>query len=188
MPDLRIAIVGPESSGKTTLAQGLYAWLGERGVTVELVVEQGRQLAQELPAGHAWSWREQRVTSLLHRAAEERAALMLDLRSSPTALIADGSAGTPLVWHMCAVRHRPRYDAGPPDVTEQLVEAVEQSHYDLVFVTAPDIPWVADGIRDDPAGREEAFELYRALYPHGIEITGDDRLGQAVSQLPGYAH
>ena len=33
--------------------------------------------------------------------------------------MADGTAATPLVWHLCAVRSRPRYDAGDAEVTEE---------------------------------------------------------------------
>lgn len=183
MPDLRVGIVGPESSGKTTLARALFVWLSERGVTVSLVEEQGRLLAQDLPAGHVWSWREQQTTSLMHQASEARAGLLLDLEPSPTALIADGTAATPLVWHMSAVRHRRTYHAGPPEITEALVQAMESATYDVLLLTAPDIPWEADGIRDDPDGREDAFELYRSLYPQAVVVAGDARLQQAQAAV-----
>lgn len=186
MPDLRVGIVGPESSGKTTLAKGLGKWLDEFAITVKVVEEQGRALAEELPTGHLWSWREQRTTSLMHQAVEARSALLLDQLNTQTALIADGTAATPLVWHMSAVRHRPHYDAGPASITEDLVAAVEAAEYDLVLLTAPDLPWVADGIRDDPQGRDDAFELYRTLYPNAVVIAGDARLGQAQSAVGGH--
>ncbi|MEI2786466.1 MAG: AAA family ATPase [Candidatus Nanopelagicales bacterium] len=185
MPDLRIAVVGPESSGKTTLAIGLQAYLQRREVTVLLIPEQGRALAADLPAGHVWSWREQLATSLMHQGAQARAELLLDQTPPPTALIADGTAGTPLVWHMCAVRRRPHYDAGPPEVTEDLVTAVEKADYDVVFLTTPDLPWVADGIRDDPDGRDTAFEIYRTLYPKAVVIAGEQRLELAMAALSG---
>lgn len=185
MPDLRIGIVGPESSGKTTLAEGLGDWLRDRGFSVALIEEQGRLLAEDLPAGHRWGWREQRTTSLMHQAAEARSALLLDLQSTPTALVADGTAATPLVWHMSAVRHRPGYDVGHASVTEELVAGVEAAEYDLVLLTAPDLPWVADGIRDDPQGRDDAFELYRTLYPTAVVITGESRLAQAQAAVGG---
>lgn len=185
MPDLRVGIVGPESSGKTTLARGLRDWLASRGLVVALIEERGRALAQELPAGHVWTWREQQVTSLMHRAASARTGLLLDQRPGFTSLIADGTAATPLVWHMSAVRHRPTYDGGPPEVTESLVAAMEADHYDVLLLTAPDIPWVADGIRDDPGGRDDAFEVYRTLHPEAVVIAGGDRLAQAQAVLGG---
>jgi hypothetical protein len=115
----------------------------------------------------------------MHQAAEARDSLLLDQMPSPTALIADGTAATPLVWHMSAVRHRPGYDAGPPSITEELAGALEAATYDVVLLTAADLPWVADGIRDDPDGRDDAFEVYRTLYPDAVVISGEDRLAQA---------
>ncbi len=183
MPDLRIALVGPESSGKTTLALQLQSWLTEVGFSVGLVVEQGRLLAEALGSGHVWGWREQQVTSLMHQAAEAQTSLLLDQRQGATALIADGAAVTPLVWHMCAVRNRHGYDRGRPAITEELLEAVEKACYDVVLLTRPDIAWVPDGIRDDPDGREDAFAIYHTLYPDAVVISGEDRLRQAKAAI-----
>jgi nicotinamide riboside kinase len=179
LPDLRVGIVGPESSGKTTLAHALREWLREIGITVAVIEEQGRALALDLPLGHAWGWREQRTTSLMHQAEEARQGLLLDLRTPPTALIADGTAATPLVWHMSAVRQRRSYDGGPPSIVEELLAAVEAIRYDVVLLMTPDLPWVPDGIRDDPDGRDQAFELYQTLYPEAVVVAGEDRFEQA---------
>ena len=51
--------------------------------------------------------------------------------------------------------------------------------YDLLLLTAADIPWVPDGIRDDPDGRPAAFEEYRMLLPDAVVIEGPDRLAAA---------
>jgi nicotinamide riboside kinase len=140
-----------------------------------VVPEQGRILAESLPPGHPWSHREQRATSLLHRGAEAAAEAALRATDPDGVLLADGNAATPLVWHLCAIAARPGYDAGPPGVTEELVSAVESAHYDLVLVVAPDLPWAPDGIRDDPQGREVAFEQYRRLYPQAVVVDGRER-------------
>jgi nicotinamide riboside kinase len=144
-----------------------------------VVVEQGRLLAERLPAGHPWSYREQLATSRLHLGAEAAADCVL-AASGGGILIADGTAVTPLVWHLCAVRRRPRYDAGPPEVVEELVTAVESAQYDLLLLTAPDLPWEPDGIRDDPDGRHEAFEQYLTLLPGAVVVSGEQRLQQAT--------
>ncbi|MEZ5158516.1 MAG: ATP-binding protein [Candidatus Nanopelagicales bacterium] len=187
MPDpTRIAVVGPESSGKTTLVDHLRRWLTSRSVPVEVVTEQGRLLAERLPAGHAWSYREQLATALMHRGAEAAAAVVLRSQPDPGVLLADGTSATPLVWHLGAVRDRPGYDAGPPEVAEQLLTEVQSATYDAVLLVAPDLPWRADGIRDDPDGRQAAFEQYQLLFPDAVVISGDNRDGQAgavVSRL-----
>jgi len=176
---LRIGVVGPESSGKTTLVDHLARWLSERGVEVEVVAEQGRALAHQLPAGHPWSYREQVATSRLHRGARAAAEVVLAARADGAVLICDGTCATPLVWHVCASRNRPGYELGPPEVTEELLAAVVEDTYDLLLLTAADIPWVPDGIRDDPDGRPAAFEEYRMLLPDAVVIEGPDRLAAA---------
>lgn len=137
--------------------------------------EQGRLLAERLPPGHIWSYREELATSRLHRGAQSAAEVVLAATDPQGVLLADGNCATPLVWHMCAVQNRPHYQPGPPEVTEELLAAVQEADYDLVFITAPDLAWVADGVRDDPSGREAAFHHYRDLYPLGVVVSGTER-------------
>lgn len=158
------------------MVEDLATWLAQRGVDVEVVAEQGRALAHRLPAGHRWSYREQVATSRLHRAALTAAEVVLAARADGGVVLADGTCATPLVWHVCAARSRPGYDVGPPEVTEELLAAVVEDAYDLVLLTAADIPWEADGIRDDPDGRQAAFEEYRMLMPDAVLIEGPQRL------------
>ena len=149
------------------------------------MTEQGRLLAERLPAGHHWTYREQRATSLMHRAAEAVAEVVLAARADGGVVLADGTCATPAVWHVCAARSRPGYEVGPAEVTEELLTAVADSNYDLVLLMAPDIPWVADGIRDDPEGREAAFEEYRLLVPDAVVIEGAERLETAERVVSG---
>lgn len=182
MPDLRVAVVGPESSGKTTLVDELRVWLQQRSIPVVVVAEQGRLLAEALPPGHPWSFREQRATSLSHQGAEAVAQVTLRAQHGSGVVLCDGTAATPAVWHLCAMRRRPGYEAGPPEVTEQLLAAAAQP-YDVVLLLAPDLPWEADGVRDDPHGRQEAFEEYARLYPEAVIVRGHDRREQALAVL-----
>lgn len=186
MPDLRVGIVGPESSGKTTLAHALRGHVHASGLTTALIAEQGRLLAEQLPPGHRWSWREQQATSLMHQAEEARVSLILDQAPTATCVIADGTAATPLVWHMCAIKTRPHYNAGPPEVTEELLTAVERAEYDVVLLTAADLPWEPDGIRDDPDGRDDAFTIYQTLFPQAVVIAGDNRAQRAIEAVTAH--
>ncbi len=118
----------------------------------------------------------------MHVGAEAQARELLDAGGGGV-LISDGTAATPAVWHMSAVAHRPGYVAGPQEVTEQLLDAVRASDYDLILLLAPDIEWVADGVRDDPQGRDDAFALYRRLYPQAQVISGPSRVSEAIHSV-----
>ncbi len=180
LPDpWRVAVVGPESSGKTTLVTALAGWLHSLGVPATVVAEQGRILAGRLPPGHPWSYREQVATSRMHRGAEAAANVVMRASQEPGVLLLDGTAMTPLVWHMCAMAARPGYDAGSSEVTEELLAAAQSDTYDRVLLLSPDLPWQADGVRDDPGGRRRAFAHYRSLLPQADIIEGADREQQA---------
>lgn len=86
----------------------------------------------------------------MHRGAQAAAGVGVEAQGGGV-LLTDGTAAT-LVWHLGAVQRRPGYGAGPSWVTEQLVEAVEAGEYDLLLLTALDLPWEPDGVRDDPRG------------------------------------
>lgn len=146
---------------------------------MHVVEEQGRALAEQLPPGYPWSYREQLATSRMHQGAEAAAAVVMRAHSDAGVLLCDGSPATPAVWHICAMRSRSGYDGGDPDVTRELLDAAAQP-YDLVLLLAPDLPWEPDGVREDPEGRDDAFEEYRRLYPDAAIISGSDRIEPAI--------
>lgn len=148
-----------------------------------VVPEQGRLLAQMLPAGHAWSFREQIATSLMHQGAQAAAEVVLRATSGGGVLLCDGTVATPAVWHLCACTARPGYDSGAESFTQTLLAAVDANAYDLTMLLAPDIPWEPDGIRDDPGGRDQAFERYRRLYPDAVVVAGPQRLDAGITLL-----
>lgn len=148
-----------------------------------LVTDQGRTLAEQLPPGFAWSYREQLATALMYRAAQAAGDVVLDAAGQGGVLLCDGTAATPAVWHLCAIRRRPHYDAGPQQATHELLQLAVRTSFDLVLLLSPDVQWEADGIRDDPQGREEAFGQYQAIYPKAHVIAGPDRFDQARAAL-----
>lgn len=152
------------------------------GLGVGVVAEQGRVLATRLPQGHPWSFTEQLATSAMHVGAEAQERSVL-LANGGDVLIADGTTATPVVWHLCAVANRPGYDAGPAQVTDELLAAVDPSAYDLILLLAPDLEWVADGVRDDPFGRDEAFTVYQRLLPSAVVVRGPARMSDAMRSV-----
>lgn len=156
-----------------------------------VVPEQGRVVAGRLPAGQAWSWPDQDQTQRLHLAVERAHADRLGADRGGL-LVCDGTEMTPLVWHLAALRARPTYRGGDAAVVRLLTARLDPGRFALTLITAPDLPWAADGVRDDPDGRWPQFDLYRSLLS-GCPVAvvggaGDRRLRQArveLGRLPG---
>ena len=131
----RVVLIGPESTGKTTLARGLAAATG--GLWVP---EAARLLAERAPTG-------------LSAATVEpiaRLALALDdaaRASSARTVVYD----TDLVSTVVYARH---YYGTCPD---WILEEARARRADRYLLCVPDLPWHADGIRDRPAARATLF-------------------------------
>lgn len=164
---LRVVATGPECTGKTTLAAGLGAefgapWLGEAA----------REYAAEAHRGGRVLGLDT-VEPIARRAiAAEDAALqsrppilVLDTDLISTVVYSRHYYGTSSVWLEQEARHR---------------------RGDLYLLCAPDIAWMADGIRDRPEGREEMFALFRSVLAEFsatvVEIRGlGDARGDAAT-------
>jgi HTH-type transcriptional regulator, transcriptional repressor of NAD biosynthesis genes len=126
----RVCIYGPESTGKTTLAQELAAhyattWVPEHART--WLEAKGRPCALSDIEPIA-----------LGQVASEEAALA----RARGVLFCDTDVLTTTVWSE-------RYFGTVPPLVQAL--AAERS-YHLYLMTAPDVPWVADALRDQEAG------------------------------------
>lgn len=167
---LRVAILGAESSGKSTLAEALArryqtVWVPE--FLREFVVTRQRvpvESEQYLIA---------RTQVEREREADTRAATYLFCDTSPLMTV--------LYSRSCF---------GEADAA---LEALCARHvYDFTLVTAPDFPWVADGIqRESDAVRQRIHqELMADLRQRGIAYTLlagalESRLEQAAKVLAG---
>ena len=137
----RVVVIGAESTGKTTLAR----MLAERFET-EWVPEFGREHWKRKIAGHritdpppSWSRDEFLEIATEQQAREEAAA-----RRANRVLFADTNAFATGTWYERYHHARdPRVDAiGARDKV------------DLYLLTAPDVPFVQDGVRDGEHIRE----------------------------------
>ena len=133
VPCVRVAILGAESSGKSTLAAALAECYGTVWVPEylrEFVATQGRVPVAADQFGIARTQVEREAAA----AAQARNYLFCDT--------------TPL---MTAVYSR-HYFAG---ADAQLAALADATQYDVTLVTAPDSPWVADGLqRESEAVRQ----------------------------------
>ena len=153
----RVVLYGPESTGKTTLAQQLSDHFG-----VPWVPEFAREYLQA-----KWD---------LHRGVCEPHDLIpiaigqMDLENK--AVEQAEEQGRPFIvcdtdLLVTLVYSQVYYD-GWADA--RLVKAVRVQKYDLYFLTGIDVPWKADDLRDRPHDRERIYEAFKAgLVARGYE-------------------
>ncbi|SCK17874.1 AAA family ATPase [Vogesella sp. LIG4] len=141
---LRIAIVGPESCGKTTLAADLAAALQQHGVAAALVAEYARDY---------YASREYRPTPAdVLAIARGQLAAEDALAATAPLLLCDSTALTCRIWAEVAFG----------EAEEALLQLNRPQDYALTLLAAPDIPWQYDPLRSHPAQREWLFGLYHA--------------------------
>lgn len=137
----RIAIIGPESTGKTTLARDLAAYF-----KTEWVPEYARQYLNELGREY--------VREDLKSIAEGQ--LMLERQQeekSGSLLICDTNLIVIKVWS--------EHKYGKID--RWIAEQAEKRKYHFYFLTACDVPWEHDDLRENPDDREEIFARYKSF-------------------------
>lgn len=161
---LKVAVTGPESAGKTTLAKALAEYYG----TV-WVPEFARTYLEDLKR----PYEEEDLVKI----AEGQIALEKSLESkADKILFCDTEMLVIKIWSEY------RYQKCHP----RILSFLEKQRYDLYFLTAPDIPWEPDPLRENPLNRTFFFELYetslKKLRLHYKVLAGSvsDRMEQAV--------
>ncbi|MGP5132785.1 AAA family ATPase [Psychrobacter cibarius] len=173
---INVAILGAESTGKTTLCRDLAAHFG-----CPWVPEYMRTYLQA-------KWNKEHLTctweDLLPIAQgqielENKLAAQAAQNSDSSYLFCDTSLFELMVYANW-------YYGDCPDA---LTQAALTHHYDLILLTEVDIPWVADDLRDSPHQRDEIsayFEsqLTRHQKPfHRIGGDRDERVQQVLEWL-----
>lgn len=170
---LRIALVGAESTGKTTLAQALPARIEAlSGLRCALVSERLRAWCDTMgrtPLRHEQA----AIAEAQHKAIEQAAARHDVVVCDTTAL-------------MTAVYSELIFD----DTSLTAAAIAWQRRCQLTLLTAIDLPWVADGHqRDGPQVRAPVDARLRALLQqHGIGFNvvagqGERRLAHALETI-----
>jgi nicotinamide riboside kinase len=168
-PIIKIAIFGPESTGKTTLA----TQLAEYYKTV-WVPEFARDYLQEkLDSGRGIC----DVNDMLPIAYGQTKL------ENESVLIANKYLFCDTNLLVTKVFSELYYDFCDPS----LDKAARNHQYDLFFLTDIDVPWEEDGLRDSPKGRETVFGVFKKSLIDNkkpfITISGDKetRLEKAVA-------
>lgn len=148
----RIAITGPESSGKTTLAASLAAHYG-----VKLIPEFARIYLEE----HGSEYEQSDLDKIGMGHLE---GLVL---SQDSIKITDTDFVVLKVWSDYKYNFTSTY----------INTLVSENHFDLHIVCSPDIPWEFDPLRENPENRHELFENYirvlRQYKKDFIIVSGD---------------
>jgi len=173
MPRIKkIVIIGPESTGKSTLTQALAEAYNEPWVE-----EYARAYLEDIGQGYTYE-------DLLKIAQGQLALEEEKSRTAGRLLFCDTDLHVIQVWsnHKFGKTH--------PWVLQQIQERT----YDLYFLTAIDIPWQEDPLREppDPAMRQHFFNTYHTLLKASktpfevISGTPDERLNQAIQHLKSF--
>jgi nicotinamide riboside kinase len=148
---LRIAIIGPESSGKTTLALALTRALTAMGTRTHYVAEYAREYYADRP----YQPTQQDVLAIAQGqcAAEQRLSYGADI------IVCDTTVTTCKIWSEVAFG----------DVDPLLLALHHPHQYEVTLLTKPDMRWHADPLRSYPLGRDWLFTLYQQeLSAHGV--------------------
>jgi len=163
----KIVITGPESSGKSSLAQAL-----AKHYDAPSVPEYARTYLEQLGR----PYEEEDLLNIARGQLEWEKNYALNANGW---LILDTSLVVIKIWSEY------KYGQCHPFILEKL----KSSTYDLFLLCRPDIPWVFDPLRENPLDREALFTLYQkelqALgYPY-VEINGhgEERLTKALTAL-----
>ncbi|OGQ91518.1 MAG: hypothetical protein A2289_19555 [Deltaproteobacteria bacterium RIFOXYA12_FULL_58_15] len=166
---LRVAIIGPESTGKTTLARDLANAYGTTWVH-----EYSREYLEGL--GRPYEERDLAEIARGQIAAEKETT-----KTADRILFADTNLWVIKIWSEV------KYGRCDPFIEEQL----HAHRYDLTLLTAADLPWVPDPLRElpDDAARRDLFATYHrclqeaGVVPSVVRGTGSSRLQSALEAV-----
>lgn len=165
---LTVALLGGESSGKSTLARQLHQALAARGIHGALVPEHLRQWCEQ--AGRAPHAHEQAAL-----AAEQTLRIEAACRSGADVVIADTTALMVAAYSELYFQDSSLW----PDAI------AAQRRVGLTLLMGLDLPWVADGLfRDSPAVREATDALLRREL-QGAGLAFQIVYGQGTQRLRG---
>jgi nicotinamide riboside kinase len=132
---IKIAVTGPESSGKTTLSRTL-----SEKLNAALIPEFARTYLEEREGVYT----ERDLIPIAHGQKE-----LLD-KFKDSSLVSDTDFLVLKIWSGVKFQH----------VAKEIEDLYTNTNFDLYVLCKPDIPWEADPLRENPTDRDYLFELY----------------------------
>jgi NadR type nicotinamide-nucleotide adenylyltransferase len=168
---IRIAVTGPESTGKTTLAKQL-----AESFNGHYVPEYAREYIEEL-TGH-YTFED------VETVAKAQVNQYMDSSKYPEKFIFfDTWLIITKVWFLWVFKIAPAW----------LEDEIQNCQIDLFLLCQPDLPWQADPVRENGGeNRLKLYELYRDELEHygfnfvEIDGTGDNRLSNSKEAISDF--
>lgn len=155
---IRIALIGPESTGKSTIAALISAKFG-----FSLVSEYARDYLGALDRPYT-------LSDILHIYEKQMALEMELLGKSPKGIVSDTECINGLVWCDEVFGISPQW----------LENQIQSKPYDLYLLTAPDIPYEPDPLRENPGRGAYFFQRYQQeLEKRGLPFSIISGVGEA---------
>ena len=156
----KIVVIGPESTGKSTLCQQLAehyktVWCPE--FAREYLMAKG---------GNNYTYSD--LLNIAHGQMELEQAMLAEARNG--FYFIDTDMYVMKVW--CEVAFEQCHT--------WILKQIARQHYDFYFLCAPDLPWVEDELREypDPAVRKRLYKIYKDIMVNSgcpwSEISGSD--------------
>ena len=163
---IKIAVTGPESSGKTTLtrdlAKALKACFTEEYAREYLEKKKGAYTMDDLLAIAEEQYRRNRGTGC-----------------KKDFLVCDTEMTVIKIWAMDKFGYCPG----------SINTLTERQEFDFIFLCKPDIPWQPDPLREDPGRRDYLFRLYaEELFLQDVDFvvlegSREQRLEKALREM-----
>lgn len=164
---LRIALTGPESTGKSQLCKQLADYFNEPWVP-----EYSREYLVNLPDGYNFG----DILAIAHGQFERE---KIRLKNAKNYLFCDTDFTVTHIW--CMVKYGKSHN---------WIEQMAEMHpYDFTLLCNIDLPWEYDPLRENPDNRDYLFSLYHNQLitrntPFSIVSgTGDERFRNAIELL-----
>lgn len=164
----KIAVVGPESTGKSELSEKLAAHYGSPWVK-----EYARTYVEQLKRDYTYN----DLCTIARRQIEEE--LYFENNTKEPFVFFDTELIITKVWFDYCFQQVPAF------VTERL----KTGFFDLYLLCQPDLPWEADPVRENGDNREYFYDLYKTEIERlgkpyvCIHGSGDKRLMNAIQLI-----
>jgi NadR type nicotinamide-nucleotide adenylyltransferase len=171
---LKIAIIGPESTGKTALAQSL-----AEHFNAPWVPEYAREYVEKLSTPYTY----EDVCSIAQKQIEQEIAFEQTNTSNEDYVFFDTDLIITKVWFSYRFQKIPEF----------LIQRLGCNFFSMYLLCAPDLPWEPDPVREHGNDREYFFNLYKKEIeqtgkPYVIVTgTGNQRIENAINAIRNHS-